>query len=155
MVRSLGFHTITTLKPGETTNHQGLTVRATAGAPVPMVENGYLLEHEAGQLYLEPHGFLDPNLPEQPLDAVITPMVDLGLPALGAFVKGCSVAPELVQRFQPTTMLASTSGGDVRFSGALSGILEMNGSVEQTGRDLPTSTQWLDPTPGERLVLKP
>ena len=52
-------------------------------------------------------------------------------------------------------MLASTSGGDVRFSGALSGILEMNGSVEQTGRDLPTSTQWLDPTPGERLVLKP
>ena len=155
VVRSLGFHTITTLKPGETTNHQGLTVRATAGAPVPMVENGYLLEHEAGQLYLEPHGFLDPNLPEQPLDAVITPMVDLGLPALGAFVKGCSVAPELVQRFQPTTMLASTSGGDVRFSGALSGILQMNGSVEQTGRDLPTSTRWLDPTPGERLVLKP
>ena len=42
VVRSLGFHTITTLKPGETTNHQGLTVRATAGAPVPMVENGYL-----------------------------------------------------------------------------------------------------------------
>ena len=155
VVRSLGFQTITSLKPGETTNHQGLTVRATAGAPVPMVENGYLLEHKAGQLYLEPHGFLDPNLPEQPLDAVITPMVDLGLPALGAFVKGCSVAPELVQRFQPTTMLASTSGGDVRFSGALSGILQMNGSVEQTGRNLPTSTQWLDPTPGERLVLKP
>ena len=155
VVRSLGFQTITSLKPGETTNHQGLTVRATAGAPVPMEEHGYLLEHEAGQLYLEPHGFLDPNLPEQPLDAVITPMVDLGLPALGAFVKGCSVAPELVQRFQPTTMLASTSGGDVRFSGALSGILQMNGSVEQTGRNLPTSTQWLDPTPGERLVLKP
>ena len=57
--------------------------------------------------------------------------------------------------FQPTTMLASTSGGDVRFSGALSGILQMNGSVEQTGRKLPTSTQWLDTTPGERLVLKP
>ena len=120
-----------------------------------MVENGYLLEHESGQLYLEPHGFLDPTLPEQPLDAVITPMVDLGLPALGAFVKGRSVAAELVQRFQPATMLASTSGGDVRFSGALSGILQMNGSVEQTGRDLPTSTRWLDPSPGERLVLKP
>ena len=154
VVRSLGFQTITSLKPGETTNHLDLTVRATAGAPVPMVENGYLLEHEAGQLYLEPHGFLDPSLPQQPLDAVITPMVDLGLPALGTFVKGCSVAPELVRRFQPTTMLASTSGGDVRFSGALSGILQMNGSVEQTGRDLPSSTQWIAPRPGERLVLK-
>ena len=29
VVRSLGFQTITSLKPGETTNHQGLTVRAT------------------------------------------------------------------------------------------------------------------------------
>ena len=154
VVRSLGFQTITSLKPGETTNHQGLTVRATAGAPVPMVENGYLLEHEAGQLYLEPHGFLDPNLPEQPLDAVITPMVDLGLPALGAFVKGCSVAPELVQRFQPTTMLASTSGGDVRFGGALSRALQMKGSVASTGAQLPASSSWTDPTPGERLLLK-
>ena len=52
-------------------------------------------------------------------------------------------------------MLASISDGDVRFSGALSGILQMNGSVEQTGLDLPTSTRWLDPTPGDRLVLKP
>ena len=154
VVRSLGFQTITSLKPGETTNHQGLTVRATAGAPVPMVENGYLLEHESGQLYLEPHGFLDPDLPKQPLDAVITPMVDLGLPVFGAFVKGCSVVPQLVERFQPSTVLASTSGGDVRFGGALSRALQMNGSVASTGSQLPTSSRWSDPTPGERLLLK-
>ena len=155
VAQRLGFETITTLSPGESCQVAELSIQATAGAPVPMVENGYLLRHPHGRLYLEPHGFLDPSVPGQPLDAVITPMVDLGLPALGAFVKGRSVAPELVRRFQPTTMLASTSGGDVRFSGALSGILQMNGSVEQTGRDLPTNTRWLDPNPGERLVLKP
>jgi hypothetical protein len=109
VVKKMGFETVQALKPGECTTHKGLSVRATSGAPVPTVENGYLLEHASGSLYLEPHGFLDPALPPQPLDAVITPMVDLGLPALGAFVKGCSVVPQLVERFQPSTVLASTS----------------------------------------------
>jgi hypothetical protein len=154
VVKKLGFETVQALKPGERTNHKGLTIRATAGAPVPMVENGYLLEHASGSLYLEPHGFLDPALPAQSLDAVITPMVDLGLPALGAFVKGCSVMPQLVERFQPSTVLASTSGGDVRFSGALNGLLQMQGSVASTGATLPDSSHWIDPTPGERLVIK-
>ena len=154
VVERLGFTNVKTLSPGESTTHQGLKVRASAGAPVPMVENGYLLEHPAGSLYLEPHGFLDPALEPQPLDAVITPMVDLGLPALGAFVKGCSVVPQLVERFQPATVLASTSGGDVRFGGALSRALQMKGSVASTGSQLPASSRWADPTPGERLLLK-
>ena len=81
-------------------------------------------------------------------------MVDLGLPALGAFVKGCSVVPELVERFQPSTVLASTSGGDVRFGGALSRALQMKGSVASTGAQLPANSRWTDPTPGERLLLK-
>ena len=151
----MGFETVQALKPGECTSHKGLTIRATAGAPVPTVENGYLLEHASGSLYLEPHGFLDPALTlPNTLDAVITPMVDLGLPALGAFVKGCSVMPQLVERFQPSTVLASTSGGDVRFSGALNGLLQMQGSVASTGATLPDSSHWIDPTPGERLVIK-
>jgi hypothetical protein len=154
VVKKLGFETVQALKPGERTNHKGLAIRATAGAPVPMVENGYLLEHASGSLYLEPHGFLDPEIPSQSLDAVITPMVDLGLPALGAFVKGCTVMPQLVERFQPSTVLASTSGGDVRFSGALNGLLQMQGSVASTGATLPDSSHWIDPTPGERLVIK-
>ena len=154
VVERLGFTTVKALSPGEVTTHQGLQVRASAGAPVPVVENGYLLNHPAGTLYLEPHGFLDPTLEPQTLDAVITPMVDLGLPALGAFVKGCSVVPQLVERFQPTTVLASTSGGDVRFGGALSHALQMKGSVADTGSKLPASSDWTDPQPGERLLLK-
>ena len=153
VVQQLGFQKLTTLRPGQRTEHQGLAVRATAGAPVPQVENGYLLDHDAGSLYLEPHGFLDSSLEPQPLNAVITPMVDLGLPVVGAFVKGCSVVPQLIQRFQPTTVLASTAGGDVRFDGALSGILQLHGSAQATGETLPESVNWIDPTPGERLLL--
>ena len=40
VVKKLGFETVQALKPGECTNHKGLAIRATAGAPVPMVENG-------------------------------------------------------------------------------------------------------------------
>ena len=29
---------------------------------MPQVENGYLLEHPGGRLYLEPHGFLPADL---------------------------------------------------------------------------------------------
>ena len=153
VVQRLGFSDVTALKPGEKTVHQGLKVRASAGAPVPQVENGYLLEHPAGSLYLEPHGFLDPKLEARKLDAVITPMVDLGLPVFGAFVKGCSVVPQLVERFQPSTVLASTSGGDVRFSGALSGLLQMQGSLESTAETLPAQTTWINPQTGKRLML--
>ena len=57
VVRSLGFQSVTTLKPGESVSREGLDIQATAGAPVPAVENGYLLEHVSGTLYLEPMGF--------------------------------------------------------------------------------------------------
>ena len=153
VVERLGFTNVKALSPGESTTHQGLQVQASAGAPVPMVENGYLLEHPAGSLYLEPHGFLDPSLGKQQLDAVITPMVDLGLPLAGAFVKGCTVVPELVERFQPTTVLASTSGGDVRFDGALSRMLQLHGSIGDAAKQLPADTRCIDSEAGERYVL--
>ena len=151
--RRFGFTQTDTLRPGERLQRGSLEIQATAGAPVPQVENGYLLDHDAGSLYLEPHGFLDSSLEPQPLNAVITPMVDLGLPVVGSFVKGCSVVPQLVERFQPTTVLASTAGGDVRFNGALSRILQLHGSPQATGAALPEGVTWIDPTPGERLLL--
>tara|TARA_B100002052_G_C15765123_1_gene544277 strand:- start:22 stop:798 length:777 start_codon:yes stop_codon:yes gene_type:complete len=153
VVKRLGFSSVESMKPGETTTRRGLTLRATAGAAVPMVENGYLLEHAAGSLYLEPHGFLDPSLAPRRVDAVITPMVDLGLAGLGSFVKGCSVVPQLIQRFQPSVVLASTSGGDVRFGGALSGLLHMNGTVDETAAQVPKGTRCINPLPGKRYEL--
>ena len=74
VVESLGFTSVKALSPGESTNHQGLQVRASAGAPVPMVENGYLLEHPAGSLYLEPHGFCLLYTSPSPRDATLSRM---------------------------------------------------------------------------------
>ena len=85
--RQLGFQQVTALAPGQQHQLGELNITATAGAPVPQVENGYLLEHPAGSLYLEPHGYLSPDLPARPLDAVITPVVDLGLPVAAVSVK--------------------------------------------------------------------
>ncbi|MEB3271961.1 MAG: MBL fold metallo-hydrolase [Synechococcus sp.] len=130
-VRGLGFTQVTALAPGQVHRLAELTITASAGAPVPQTENGYVLEHPGGSLYLEPHGFLARDLPPQRLDAVITPVLDLGLPLAGAFVRGRQVLPDLLERFQPTTVLASTTGGDVRFSGALAGLLRSEGSLEE------------------------
>jgi L-ascorbate metabolism protein UlaG (beta-lactamase superfamily) len=91
--RGLGFRHVHALKHGDCHRLGELRITATAGAPVPQVENGYLLEHPSGRLYLEPHGYLAPDLPAQPLDAVITPVVDLGLPLAGAFGRASSPTP--------------------------------------------------------------
>jgi hypothetical protein len=108
-----------------------LTITATAGAPVPAVENGYLLQHPQGRLYLEPHGFLPEDLPAQALDAVISPVVDVGLPLAGAIVKGREVLPRVLERFDPLTVLASATGGDVRFSGLISKLFQLEGTLAE------------------------
>jgi L-ascorbate metabolism protein UlaG (beta-lactamase superfamily) len=162
-VRELGFQQVEALRPGESTtvatpSGEDLRIEATAGAPVPVVENGYLLSHSSASLYLEPHGFLPgpEQLPPRPLDAVITPVVDLGLPVAGAFVKGRSVLPELLERFQPHNVLASTSGGDVRYSGLLSRVLWQRGSVpeaEALAAGSGPGCRLIDPIPGQPIPL--
>jgi L-ascorbate metabolism protein UlaG (beta-lactamase superfamily) len=160
--RQLGFQQVEALAPGERWQQGALSIRATAGAPVPQVENGYMLEHPAGSLYLEPHGYLPADLPAQRLDAVISPVVDLGLPLAGAFVRGRQVLPALLERFQPRTVLASTAGHDVQYTGLLSRILWQRGStaeaaaqVEGTGQGLGSDQhcRLIDPEPGLRYAL--
>ena len=151
-VRQLGFRHVTALAPGSEHRVDDLCITATAGAPVPQTENGYLLAHPGGNLYLEPHGFLGRELTARRLDAVITPVIDLGLPLAGAFVRGRQVLPELLELFQPTTVLASTTGGDVRFSGVIAGLLRSEGTFEEAGalveRASGGTTRLIDPVPG-------
>ncbi len=151
--RGLGFTEVHALEHGNCHRLGELRITATAGAPVPQVENGYLLEHPSGRLYLEPHGYLAPDLPAQPLDAVITPVVDLGLPLAGAFVRGTQVLPHLLARFQPHTVLASTAGGDVRFSGLLTKALWQQGSPSEAAAGLPEGCRLIDPQVGERYAV--
>jgi hypothetical protein len=159
-VHDLGFTAITALRPGESFRYGDLTLTATAGAAVPQVENGYLFDHPAASLYLEPHGFLPADLPARPLTAVITPVIDVGLPLAGAFVRGRTVLPQLLERFQPATVLASTTGGDVRFRGLLAGLLQVQGSPSEAAAVASSAhpassatTHFIDPLPGHPYVL--
>ena len=156
VARELGFTQVTALAPGQSCQHASnsgtpLTITATAGAAVPGQENGFLLQHPDGRLYVEPHGFLDPTLPPRKLDAVITPVVNLGLPLVGAFVRGQAVLPQLLERFQPRWVLASTAGGQTQNSGLLPRLLWMHGSMAAATALLNSrspQTQLLDPKPG-------
>lgn len=161
----LGFRQVTALRPGQSTQLGGgaleigtLEITAVPGAPVPQVENGYLLRGGGTSVYLEPHGYLaaEPQLPHQAVDVVISPVVDLGLPLAGAFVRGRSVLPELLRRFRPHTVLASTTGGAVTYSGALSRVLWQQGSLaeasQQVGEQVP-DCRLIDPEPGVAIPL--
>ena len=148
VVKRLGFAHLETLKPGETCTVKGLNIEATAGAAVPNVENGYLLDWDGGSLYLEPHGVLDPTLASRNVDTVITPVIDLGLPLAGNFITGASVLPDLIQRFTPRKVLASTTGGGVTFSGLISPLLSGAEIKEQPDPRVVT------PVPGEPVQLE-
>lgn len=131
LAKNIGFKSVYGLKPGEIKEIGDLTIHATAGALVPKLENGYMLFHEFGSLYLEPHGFLDTNLSTQYLDAVITPVVNIKLPFLGSFIQGKKVLPDLVKLFNPLTVIASTTGGEATFTGFLNRFMSLDGSPEE------------------------
>jgi hypothetical protein len=161
VARRIGFSDTTVLRPGEVRQLGDLEVRATAGAAVPQVENGYLLQELAGaaaSLYVEPHGFLDGSLPARPLTAVITPVVDLALPVGAPFVRGRAVVAELLERFTPAWLLASSAGGGVRFEGLLNRLLKAEAAPADLGAQLARRhppTRFVDPDPGHCYELAP
>ncbi len=121
-----GFTSITALKPSEKIHNQGLQIEATAGAPVPQIENGYLVKDSKGKgFYIEPHGYLDENIKSQDLDAVITPIINLELPLVGSFVKGANILPKLIDTFNPKYILSSTAGGDAKYTGFLNKFISI------------------------------
>tara|TARA_Y100001978_G_scaffold193710_1_gene200051 strand:+ start:4102 stop:4815 length:714 start_codon:yes stop_codon:yes gene_type:complete len=121
----LNFESIKILEPSEKFKYKDIEIEATAGAPVPKVENGYILESKEGSFYIEPHGFLDNKIKPRKLDAVITPTKNLELPIVGSFVKGAEVIPELIKLFNPEYILSSTTGGKAKFSGVLNSFISL------------------------------
>ena len=118
ILKRIGFSSITVLEPSNKIIKKDLEFIATSGAPVPQVENGYIVKDaEKRGFYIEPHGYLDENLGKQKLDAVITPTKNLKLPLFGSFVKGAEVIPKLIDKFHPEYVLSSTTGGDANYSG--------------------------------------
>ena len=132
-LEKIGFDSIKILKPNEKTNQFNLSFEATSGAPVPQIENGYIVKDDQDNgFYIEPHGYLDENLNNQNLDAVITPTKNLELPLVGPFVKGADVIPKLINKFNPKFILSSTVGGDAKYSGFLNNFI----SVQDYEEDL-------------------
>tara|TARA_B100000700_G_scaffold301964_1_gene371752 strand:- start:2678 stop:3442 length:765 start_codon:yes stop_codon:yes gene_type:complete len=156
VVKKLGFKTIKILNPGEYYVYKDLNITATAGAKIPSLENGYILSNKYHSIYLEPHGFLDQKLNPQKIDTIISPVVDIGLgnSKITTFIKGKTILPEIIKIFQPKNILASTAGGNIKFSGILSNVINQRGSIKQLKKTLPKGINLIDPLPGKIYSLK-
>ena len=128
----IGFNSPNSPTPTDKTNYFNLSFEATAGAPVPQIENGYIVKDDQNNgFYIEPHGYLDENLNKQNIDAVITPTKNLELPLVGSFVKGADVIPKLINKFNPKYILSSTIGGDAKYSGFLNNFISVQDYEEE------------------------
>ena len=154
VVKSLNFDKINTLNPGETFSYKDLKIEATSGASVPNLENGYIIENNLDSLYIEPHGYLDKNIKPRNIDTIITPVIDFALPLGIKFIKGRTILPELLKLFNPTTVLASTTGGDITFTGIINNLIKVNGNVDDISMFQGTNTTLINPIPLKQYLLK-
>jgi len=161
VVRELGYQNITVLEHQE--NHQldRIQIKAVPGSPIgpTLTENGYLItELESGKkIYYEPHGYhSDAIKAETDVDVIITPLIDLKLPLLGAVIKGQSTALEICQKLHPQVILSTAAGGEVDFKGVITSILSADGTIEQFNHLLAQNnltTKAIDPQSGETIEL--
>ncbi len=151
--REIGFTNIKVMKHGQELFINELIIKATEGAPVPHKENGYIIQHPQGSLYMEPHGFLDKSIKHQEIDTLITPVVDISLPFAGSFIKGKTVLPELIDKFNPLTILSSTTGGDSVFTGMLNSLFKVSGDVKEIPYLLPSGCKFINSVQAQEYEL--
>jgi L-ascorbate metabolism protein UlaG (beta-lactamase superfamily) len=163
VVDGLGFTHITSLPHGETYPlADRLTIQAVPGAPIGpfLTENGYLITDltETTKLYYEPHGFHSDSIKSvAPVDVVITPIVDLKLPVVGAIIQGGESALQAVDWLKPRFILPTAAGEEVEFEGVLTALLDEKGSVNEFRAMLAQkhpSTQVIVPKPGEPIEVE-
>ncbi len=152
-IKRLGFDRITKLSPKAKFELTDVSITATSGAPVPNVENGYIIESENISIYIEPHGFLDKTLNDRQIDVLITPFVNIGIRFIGNFIRGKDILPVLISKFKPKKLLASTSGGDQEFSGLLSNLIYVEGNNDWYKAHLLNNEDAIIPEPGKSYYL--
>ena len=161
IAKELGYNNVTALAHGEVEQVAQVKIEALPGSPVGVntLENGYLLTGLDSEktLYYEPHGYHSPQVKElDSVDVIVTPLINLKLPLIGAVIKGQKTALELCQQLNPQVILSTAAGGDVSFEGILMSILKADGSVEDFQQLLKThdlSTLAIDPKSGENIEL--
>lgn len=161
VVRELGYKNITTLEHESSFKLEQVEIKAIPGSPIgpTLVENGYIIKGltSGKNIYYEPHGYHSESLKsEVPIDVVITPLINLKLPLLGAVIKGQSAALKLCQWLNPQVILATAAGGDIDFQGLIISILKAEGTVEEFKQLLQQNklaTKAINPQSGETIEL--
>ena len=162
VVQELGYSTIIPVAHGEShTINDKVEIKAIPGSPIgpTLTENAYIIKGlESGKtLYYEPHGYHSQEIKTtESIDVVITPLISLKLPLLGAVIKGPKTALELCQAIKPQVILSTAAGGDVSFEGLLISILKAEGTVAEFNELLKQkglSTTAIDPQSGESIEL--
>lgn len=161
IAQALGFETVIALAPHGSYRWQELTIQATKGATVGprQQENGYLCRWADRSLYYEPHGCHDPWLKTcGPVDVVITPLLSLRLPLVGAILKGGETALQLAQWLRPQQMIHTAANGTLTLRGILPALLSVDGSVaelQQRFQRAGLGTQLIEPVAYNPVEINP
>jgi len=161
VVEDLGYTQVIPLLPGQIFSlAEQLEIKTLPGAPIGLYrENAYLLKDlgSGRTIYYEPHGFPAAEVKDwAAVDVVITPVVNLELPLVGAIIKGSPTALQLAQWLQPQVILPTATGGDVTYEGLINWLLRTVGSVDELRSQLVQhnlSTQVIEPQIGETIKL--
>ena len=160
VAKALGYVSVTALEHQESFElGTEVEIKAVPGSPIgpTLVENGYIIEGKKSgkNIYYEPHGYHSKSLPsEAPIDVVITPLINLKLPILGAVIKGQETALKLCKQIEPQMIISTAAGGDIDFQGAIMSVLKADGTVQQFNELLKQNnltTKAVDPKSGETI----
>lgn len=161
VARAIGFTQVTALQHGEQFRDGQLAIAALPGSPIGPTrkENAYWLKalDTGATLYYEPHGYHDSSVRDfAPIDVVITPLIDLALPMVGAIIKGRQSAIKLAQRVKPQVMIPTAAGGEIEFDGLLLKALKAIGTPNEFRAKLAQRrlmTRVVEPKPGQRTAI--
>ncbi len=153
VLEELKFKNINIIPHGELRKYKEVCIRSFKGAPVPLPENGYLIKYNGYSIYIEPHGYTDENLGSIDIDTIISPVIDIKIPLIGNIIRGSSIISELEKRHSPKNILASTTGGDIIYSGLFSKLMKVVGDMNKRPSNISKSTNYINPILGKKYIL--
>lgn len=161
VAKALGFSSVTSLEHQENYQLGSVEILAVPGSPIgpTLVENGYIIKglESKQNIYYEPHGYHSETLEESlPIDAIVTPIISLKLPVVGAVIRGQETALKICKRLQPKAIISTAAGGDINIQGLLDSIIKPEGTLEQFQQLLQQNnltTQAMDPQSGATIEL--
>ena len=154
IVKEIGFINVKEIKPGNRLEFRNIEIMATKGAPIPAPENGYIIKSSVNSIYIEPHGFVDESIEHQKIDIVISPVVNIGLPFIGSFIKGEEAIRKLDKLLEPKYLLSSTIGGKIAFKGLLGNLINQDNIKNDVINIISDDCIFIEPIPGKRYKLE-